>query len=838
MSNARNLGNVGSRLQQTESVGLSAGGNIKAITFQGSGRLLTDILTLTGGQINIPVGSTRQFKNLQSALNSLTSYIFEDTANVQILLDDETFNETDTINLSLDYGDRVTIKGQGDYNFKSTIGSPVFSVSGVNTSTLSATILLNASSDVPAVGDYVNIYSVSGRDASFLAGLAVIDLSNTNGLYVFGAELLGINPVGKQRTGSGSRIIQVGDVAVVTLLSGGNATTTTITRAYTVSSVAIKDYNGFNRSEIRFSNTTPIPSANVDNCLVQIGTPNSYIGNTFTQVSAAGMHVTFPTIAGNYVLTFSDLTPTQNYLNPGDQILALGQARVVEAVSSNNKCFLDAPFRTGRRGLSGFNQSDSYSITTPTSYLVKTFYERYRGCHRVAAVNGTTSITIEVPDYAFFLPSMKGSTTARQPISGFPLPRYGITSIGNGFNTIDPFVNGKIFESYPQSKIFKTKLNFSNITSSSFFPALTSDIGTLGFTCLYINNSKLRMLDNLVILNNGLTKQNGLRAGFGLPSETPTQSTLTLGASGIGIVGSFAQHVLVGNNSNVNINNLGIGVYIRNYTQIVREGNLDINLLGEYSNIYYNQGCGGTINFLTSVGPTNQIYVPLGTTSNYTAINANGKNFFTSNNETGICFNVLLHKRSDGYAEIDNAVAGGLIINGMTLFNSNGTTAHRHTAIGNTCTIVYGNIIGAGTYTSSIGNFVYCYYNVHNAIIGALITGSTSFTQIINSYFCINSIVSGLITFAGLAPAQYSSHFYFCDGPIGLQLPNMSIDFSQNTIFSNCTTVFIFSTIDTRAIALNCVARNCNNIVVGFASSNYIDVVTGNSFSPPTIQNF
>jgi hypothetical protein len=228
MSRATNTANLGANLQNTTGNELSGGGNIKAVTFQGSGRLLTDILTLTGGQITIPVGSTRQFKNLQSALNSLTSYLFEDTADVQILLDNQTFNETDTINLSHDYGDRITIRGVGDLNFKSAKGSPVLSVAGVNVSTLSATIALESGSTVPAVGDYVNIYAISGRHASYFPDTYIVSFAgDAAGAYVVATIVDATNPLGPKITGEGAYYINVGDKAIVTLLSGGNATTTT-----------------------------------------------------------------------------------------------------------------------------------------------------------------------------------------------------------------------------------------------------------------------------------------------------------------------------------------------------------------------------------------------------------------------------------------------------------------------------------------------------------------------------------------------------------------------------------------------------------------------------------
>ena len=781
-------------------------------------------LQLTGGNINIPVGSARNFTNLQSAIHSLTSYIFEDTANVQILLDDENFNETNTIDLSLDYGDRLTIKGQGDYNFKSTIGSPVFSVSGVNTSTLSATILLNASSHVPAVGDYVNIYSVSGRDASYINSLRIFNTS-----FLVTQDIAGqTNGASPLRSGESNNYISVGDKVLVTILTGGNDTTTTMSQVYTISSInGNYTAEGYYRNQYNFASQASIfPSfaGNYNrNIVIQSGNPQSHIGNTFTQLSAAGPHVTNPVFNANYILTFSDATATNTYLNPGDQILALGQTRFVEAVSSNNTCFLDFPFKTGRKGLSGYNIFDGYSITTNTPYLVKTFYERYRGCHRVAAVNGTTSITIEIPDYGFFKSGMAGSGSSLQIISGLPLPRYGVESIGNPITYVNQ-INGTSIAS-PQSKILKTKLNFSNINSTALYPVLSA-----GFPCLYLNGGKIYNIDNLVVVNEGITKARGIDIGFGV-GELNASSSISIGNSGLGIVGKFRNHIRVNNNSIADIVNVGAQVYVPNYDQFPHTG-VAHALPGQTTVIYYVQGAVGNINYLVAIGSSIGTYAGVGNVQYYTAISAGIDNSINcsalSNN-----FYILLHRRVSGYSETIMRMSipdGGGSLTKCSMFSNNGKGAHR--SFGWNGYANWSNFVGLGNNIETLGGATYS-----NIICDSIIVGSRAVDENLAncnfSFIQIQGIYGNTIINKNTDAGAIWSNFYFCDTVVNWDTQNNRIDFRSGASFANCIGLFSFTSSFCSIFAAGCKFSNCVTRDSG-APVVFIDTATGNQYSPPT----
>jgi len=835
MSNARNLGNVGARLQQSQSVGLSAGGNIKAVTFQGSGKLLTDILQLTGGNITIPVGSTRQFTKLQSALDSLSSFIFDDTADVQILLDDETFNETSPINLGHDYGDRITIRGVSDLNFKSAKGSPVLSVSGVNVSTLSATIALESGSTTPAVGDYVNIYAISGRHASYYPDTYTVSFSGgVAGAYVVGLIVDLSNPTGPKTTGEGASYINVGDKAIVTLLSGGNATTTTPSYVCTVSSVAI-EFFGYNRRVIRFANNPLIQGIDNYSILMQIGNPESYIGNTFTQVVSTQTHVTFPDETSNYILTFSNATPTNTYLNPGDQILALGQTRVVEAVSSNNKCFLDYPFKTGRKGLSGYNDVDSSIITTPTPYLVKTSFERYRGCHRVAAVNGTTSVTIEIPDYGFFKNSMKGITSSLGVISGFPLPQYGIKTIGHSLTYTDP-TNSRYAINYPQSKILKSKLDFSNINSTSVYPSLTSD--TNGFACLYLNNSKFNIVDNLVVINNGALKQNALKVGNGLPSDTGSRSSLTLGVSGLGLIGRFVTHVQVDNNSVLNMNNVGAQVYNSDWPNLVINGSNIVQAPGGYNTfISYANGNSGNINNVASIGASINLEIREGTVNQYSGGNA----FFFSNLYSNIGQNSMIHHRYNGYPTRLTMSLGSFT--GCTLFQNCGGSTHSAAMLLSDLDSNLIHVYSNGIFIVGRANYRFSSLIYTKGII-ILDAENPPGLNVSGSYITCLSITdygfSGGRSAAGpKGGVNPYSRFYFIGSVYYFQGSNNSFAVSEsNATFANCTNVFPFAGTNNTIAAAGAIVINCTSVGNSFGTTNTLNVATANSFTPPTIQTY
>ena len=194
--------------------------------------------------------------------------------------------------------------------------------------------------------------------------------------------------------------------------------------------------------------------------------------------------------------------------------------------------------------------------------------ERYRGIHRVVAVDNVNKYaTLEIYDYGFASNPMAPSTTSFsfRPVSGFPLPKFGISSIGNEIRLKrnNKYVGGgdtSVF--YPQAKILKTKLDFSNISSSQF--ASTS----AGMFAMYLNNAKLYRLDNLVCVYNKPTVLSyGLAVGIGYPGETPSPSSINLGLSGIGFSGLFGDAVYIISSTIVG-NNVGVTFTLPNYASI------------------------------------------------------------------------------------------------------------------------------------------------------------------------------------------------------------------------------------------------------------------------------
>ena len=613
MSNARNLGNVGARLQQSQSVGLSAGGNIKAVTFQGSGKLLTDILQLTGGNINIPVGSTRQFTKLQSALDSLSSFIFDDTADVQILLDDETFNETDTINLSHDYGDRITIRGVSDLNFKSVLGNPIVSVSGVNTAALSAWIQMDATSDFPAVGDYVVIHAVSGRDACFVMGGAYANKASVPQAFLHDyiinvANNTDLKPV-EMHAASPFLLLTDNVKTIITHLTA-NANPVSLVR--TISTLGTYKFSGPTdapRTAYFFKENTITETSVFENAqpgsrvqIVQMGNDGAYRNTTFTQTT--GFYVPFlvtgwPSFKG--ILTFADGVPTNTWLNQGDVIYAMGQMSTVEAVSSNNKCIIDAPFRTYNAATSSVN----LQISTATPFLVKTMFERYRGCHKVIQVDsGTNQVGLEIFDYGFMTNTMTDGLCSRNgtiPLSGFPLPRFGINNIGNAFSVkrnSPYYAAGTDYTSFPAAKILKTKLDFSNISSTALYPALSS-----GFNCMYVNNAKLKLLDNVAIINTGVQISRAIQIGAGESGELSGPATITLGQKAIGIYGFFTSILNVINSSVCNGSNIGFTCPFYSFKDKFMPSVADVPIQSRAS-LNYTQNSSGKLQYVAGAGST------------------------------------------------------------------------------------------------------------------------------------------------------------------------------------------------------------------------------------------
>jgi hypothetical protein len=166
-------------------------------------------------------------------------------------------------------------------------------------------------------------------------------------------------------------------------------------------------------------------------------------------------------------------------LNEGDFIHALGQFTHVYETSGTNRCIVFPPLYTNGAGNSG----RSATISTATPYLVKTAFERYRGCHKVAAVAGN-DVTIEMMSYGHITPTMAPNSTGITiyPVSGQKLPFYGINNFGYNINAVGP--------SFYTNRIFKSKIDFSTSTNSYQ---------------LTIDNTTLRLLDNMVFVRENAT---------------------------------------------------------------------------------------------------------------------------------------------------------------------------------------------------------------------------------------------------------------------------------------------------------------------------------------------
>jgi|GEM_PF-2672614 len=435
-------------------------------------------LQLTGGNIIIPVGSTRNFQTIQSAFNSLSGLLLDSTAVVTISCDPETFNTTSTTDISHPNGDKITLAGTTQ-EFR-CLNNPVISVSGGFTyanrvtgwNPLSATLAFNPSFNIPAVNDFVYIQSVSGRDATIYAGgqymhtdnncnirfrwpgypgysLDTQDHLNYAGLLFCPFPLSGARAIiSVLSAGTTSHLVRT-----VAALSGTTGSGDTISPAIVWSEPRVASFANLGPGNTK-PNNFPI---------VTIGTPDSYRGTTFTQIPSSysvlstlrtpdnlpvlPFDVTIPA-----VLTFSDATATNTYLNPGDWIYASGQCRQVIAVSANNRCIIDRPFYEGTAS------GRTSTINTATPFLIKTHFERYAGLHRVAAVAGS-NVTIQAYK-AFHAETFYSSIAEAVPSFEAPLPIHGVAALANPniMSTADgaPFGLGK------SGKIYKSILMYNS----------------------------------------------------------------------------------------------------------------------------------------------------------------------------------------------------------------------------------------------------------------------------------------------------------------------------------------------------------------------------------------
>ena len=433
-------------------------------------------LQLTGGNINIIVGSTRSIKTVQSAFDSLSGYLLNSTAVVTISCDPEVFTSSTTTNISHPNGDKISLVGTTQ-EFR-CVTNPVVSVSGGFTTTsrvtgfspLSATLAFDTGYDLPAVGDYILIQSASGRQAGILGGYATgADTTDAQGnlrfryppQYAYRIDENEINYA--TATYNQFAIPLTGAKVIISVLSAGKTnhlvrTIQSISGSEVVNYVQSPAIKFVEASVPAFNN---LQVSNGQHIIVMIGNPQSYRGTTFTQVPSSVNVLSSLKTPDNLtampfdmiepaVLRFSDTgVATSSYLNPGDWIYAIGQTRQVVALSSNNTCVIDRVFWEGGNPLSGRNST----ITTPTPFLIKTHYERYMGLHKVVQVAGS-NVTIETG--ASYNPNGTYNSYA-QSIPAFqpPLPIYGVNVLAA------PVSAGPVGISSGWGQILKTKLQYT-----------------------------------------------------------------------------------------------------------------------------------------------------------------------------------------------------------------------------------------------------------------------------------------------------------------------------------------------------------------------------------------
>ena len=362
-------GTVGVNKTTNIDYAVDVNGDVRANFFRGSGRFLTDVLAVTGGAINISVGTgAGKFIDLEAAFQALSSLILTPDATVNINLDPGTYTHTSSFDISHPNGSRINVYGAPVTSFYSVRGSatscilgvsgraleygtPVGSITNLNLtpaktaatiaastariSPLSAEFTYDSSLTDPSVGQYMLCHSVSGRNAHVMVGLYRINSSGGNLVVVPGA-VGGGSSTGLSVLSSPSTFTRhyPGDTLLTTASPGCKMIITQFVTGSAHNLVrTIVDGNISNPGSCHyeFSETGlgpfSVASLSAFNCMVVTGTPDSFRGTGFKQAPCGN------TINTGAVLTFSDSAATSTYLNPGDYIVAMGQMRAVSAVS-------------------------------------------------------------------------------------------------------------------------------------------------------------------------------------------------------------------------------------------------------------------------------------------------------------------------------------------------------------------------------------------------------------------------------------------------------------------------------------------------------------------------
>jgi len=549
---------------------------------------------LTGGNIVIPIGSTRTYKKFSTAFYSMSSYILDQAnANVIFVVDPEIITETEPITLNHQDGEFMTLSGsiQPGFVAKATspgTNSPITSVAYTTGGALSATIQFDNTITNPQPGNYIQIWSVSGAEARQIVSPYTADGSGNPVVYSSNVPVSEYGNYGFLT--SGCPVIYYRQASSTSWPSFSARivlvdSPTSVTTRYTLGSVA--DTSG---------STSLAGFAGTASWFMDTGTPESFKGNRISSVS-------LNTTLSSSTLTFSDSRATNTYLNEGDLLLVLGQVFPVTQVGATNTCVIQGCIR--------FPSATGWNRTSFPSgglyYLVNSRIDYYTGTHKVVARPTANTVTIEISQNVCVDPTAAKLGSGR---TLFPPPRYGVSQLGDGGTNYNV---GTSFNS-----VLKSVIKYSPSSEKQF-------INIFGHTFAQIKNIAFEATRPLRI---GVIDQyySAIRLGASFDSTVNTPASITL--TNVAFQNFFPTALSLYNNSTISLNqvsinsglssfgfNTGSAIAIYANNGIVDGTRVAING-GIYSIYSYNSSmrlqyvyCKNVSNYWTFVSSTSQMYI-------------------------------------------------------------------------------------------------------------------------------------------------------------------------------------------------------------------------------------
>ena len=516
---AYDIGGLGgvSRIKAGPGIILNPSSGLGEVTVTGN------TFQLTGGNIVIPIGSTRTYKKFSTAFNSMSGYVLEQkNTNITFVVDPEVITETEAISLNHPDGEFMTLSGTMERGFvaKATspgTNSPVTSVAYTTGGALSATLQFDNTLTNPQPGDYISIWSVSGAEARQVVNTYVNDGTGNPHLYSGSVPFSEYGTLGQLTSGSpviyyrqasstswpsfSARIVEVGPNV------GGVV-------KYTLGGVA--DTAG---------GTSLAGFASTSSWFMDTGTPESFKGNRITGI-------TLNNVLSASTLTFSDARATNTYLNEGDLILVLAQVFPVIAVGGSNTCVIQGCLR--------FPQANGWNRTSfPAGglyYLVNSRLDYYIGAHKVVARSGS-SVTIEIAQNVCVDVNSAKKGSGR---SLFPPPKHGISQIGLSTDGAEDGVIKSIIRYSPPTAAAAERSEFLNIYGNTF-----GEMKQIAF-------ESTRPL----LSGGGSNYYAGLRLGSNLAATINSPGSVSL--TNVAFQSFFPVAISLFNNSTINLNRVTI----------------------------------------------------------------------------------------------------------------------------------------------------------------------------------------------------------------------------------------------------------------------------------------